>query len=188
MTLALPLLVSPYLMEKTLILFTHPALENSRANRALTEAVKDLDEVTFHDLYETYPDFQIDVPREQALMESHQRIVWQFPFYWYSTPSLMKEWFDVVLEYGWAYGKSGTALHGKRVKTVVTTGGDEEAYCSSGHNGFLMEELMRPLEQTARLTGMEWLEPMVFFDALHLEGEAMTAATERYRDWLINGD
>ena len=175
-------------MEKTLILFSHPALEASRANRALLEAVRDLDGVTFNDLYEEYPDFQIDVGREKELMEAHQRIVWQHPFYWYSTPSLMKEWFDVVLEYGWAFGKGGTVLQGKRVKAVITTGASEKAYCSEGHNRYTMPELLHPLEQTAVLCGMTWLEPMVFYNALHLDQEATDAAIRRYRDWLLNGD
>ena len=175
-------------MEPTLILFTHPALETSQANRALIEAVKDVEGVTFHDLYEEYPDFQIDIAREQALMEAHGRIVWQHPFFWYSTPALMKEWFDVVLEYGWAYGHEGTALHGKRVKSVITTGGGEDAYCKKGHNRYPVTELLRPLEQTAVLCGMEWLEPLVFYNALHLDAAELRKAGERYRDWLINGD
>lgn len=175
-------------MEKTLILFCHPALEISRANRALMDAVRELDGVHFNDLYEEYPDFQIDIERERELMESHQRIVWQHPFYWYSTPALMKEWFDVVLGYGWAYGRNGTALHGKRVKSVITTGATEEAYSSSGHNRYPMEELLRPLEQTAVLCGMTWLEPLVFHKALHIDADGMASAIETYRDWLLNGD
>jgi len=175
-------------MEPTLILFSHPALETSRANRALVEAVRDLEGVTFHDLYQEYPDFHIDVDREKALMEGHTRIVWQHPLYWYSTPALMKEWFDVVLEYGWAFGRGSTVLHGKRVKSVITAGARKEAYCREGHNRFSIADFLKPLEQTAGLCGMTWLEPMVFYDALHLEGEALEAAIDRYRDWLLNHD
>lgn len=175
-------------MEPTLILFSHPALESSRANRALADAVRGLDGVTFHDLYEEYPDFQIDVDREKALMEAHPRIVWQHPFYWYSTPALMKEWFDVVLEYGWAFGRNGTALRGKRVKSVITAGAREEAYGPGGHNGFPIHELLRPLQQTTALCGMIWLEPMVFYNAFHLDAAALDAAAERYRGWILNGD
>ena len=175
-------------MEQTLILFCHPALETSRANRTLAEAVRDFEAVTFHDIYEEYPDFQIDIEREQELINSHQRIVWQHPFYWYSTPALMKEWFDVVLQYGWAYGKGGRALHGKRVKSVVTTGASEDAYGPAGHNRFTMAELLRPLEQTAVMCGMTWLDPLVFHKALHLDADGMASAIETYRNWLLNGD
>ena len=32
----------------------------------------------------------------------------------------MKQWFDVVFEYGWAYGSTGTALQGKEVMLVAS--------------------------------------------------------------------
>jgi glutathione-regulated potassium-efflux system ancillary protein KefG len=166
-------------MEKTLILFAHPAFEKSRINRHLIDGVSALEGVTVHDLYQEYPDFYIDAGREKALLEKHERIVWQHPFYWYSAPALMKEWFDVVLEYGWAFGKGGDALAGKTVKSVVTAGGSEAAYCPKGHNHYSVEELLRPIEQTARLCGMTYEEPMVVYDALHLDEPARIAAVER---------
>lgn len=174
-------------MERTLILFAHPALERSRANRRLIEGVSDIKGVTVNDLYQSYPDFHIDVPREKALVEAHQRLVWQHPFYWYSTPSLLKEWFDVVLEYGWAFGKDGTALVGKTVKSVITTGASEEAYCPQGHNAFTMQEFLRPLQQTAQLCGMRYEEPMIFHKALHLNEDRLAAAVASYRSWILQG-
>ena len=174
-------------MSKTLIIFAHPALEKSRANRRLIDGVCDLENVTVNDIYEHYPDFHIDVEREKGLLESHDQIVWQHPFYWYSTPSLMKEWFDVVLQYGWAYGKNGNALVGKSVLSVVTTGGSAEAYCAQGHNQYTMSEFLRPLEQTARLCGMEFQKPFVVHGALQLSDADLDQATESYR-WLLTGN
>ena len=173
-------------MTKTLILFAHPALEKSRANRALLEGVSGLRGVTINDLYERYPDYHIDVEREKALMEEHSRIVWQHPLYWYSTPALMKEWFDRVLEYGWAYGKNGNALVGKAAKSVITTGGSKQAYQTGGYNNYTMETFLRPLEQTARLCGMTYEEPMIFYGALHKNDSELATALERYRNWLLN--
>jgi glutathione-regulated potassium-efflux system ancillary protein KefG len=74
---------------KVLVLFAHPALERSRVNRALLRAVQGTPAVTLHDLYETYPDLQIDVGREQALLLAHDVFVFQHPFYWYSVPSIL---------------------------------------------------------------------------------------------------
>src|SRR6187455_1899648 len=99
---------------RVLILFAHPALHRSRVNRVLVEAVRSLEGVTFHDLYEVYPDLLLDVDREQALLREHDVVVWQHPFFWYSAPALVKEWQDLVLELGFAYGEGGTALRGKR--------------------------------------------------------------------------
>jgi glutathione-regulated potassium-efflux system ancillary protein KefG len=146
---------------RILVLFAHPAFERSRVNRILTGAVRAVSGVTFHDLYEAYPDFDVDVKREQELLLSHDILVFQHPFFWYSTPALLKEWQDLVLEHGWAYGRDGTALHGKTFMNVITTGGRESAYHAEGHNRFTVRELLAPLEQTARLCGMEFLPPFV---------------------------
>ena len=147
-----------------------------------------MDGVVVNDLYERYPDFQIDVEREKALLEEASHVIFQHPFYWYSTPSLLKEWFDVVLQYGWAYGGGGNALVGKRARTVLTTGGSKEAYCAEGHNGYPVEELLRPVEQTARLCGMSWEAPLVFYGALHLNDRDLEAAAETYRKVLRSED
>jgi len=99
--------------QRVLVLFAHPAVHHSRVQRALVTAARTVADITIHDLYDAYPDFDIDVAREQALLVSHDVIVWQHPFYWYSTPPLVKQWEDLVLEHGWAYGRDGNALQGK---------------------------------------------------------------------------
>src|SRR5262249_5428870 len=112
-------------MRRILILFAHPVLERSRVNRRLLAAVRDLADVTVHDLYEAYPTLYIDAKREQRLLVDHDVIVFQHPFYWYSCPALLKEWQDLVLEHGWAYGHGGTQLRGKITFNAITTGGPE---------------------------------------------------------------
>ncbi|KGF72765.1 NAD(P)H oxidoreductase [Neosynechococcus sphagnicola sy1] len=171
---------------QVLILFAHPALEKSRVNRHLIHAVQGLEAVTIHDLYETYPDFHIDVKREQDLLLGHEIIVFQHPFYWYSSPSLLKEWQDLVLEYGFAYGHGGTALQGKKFLSAITTGGGEEAYCCKGYNHFTIRELLVPFEQTARLCGMEYLPPFVIHGTHQLgEQHQIAKHTEDYRRAII---
>jgi len=144
-----------------LILFAHPTIQKSRINRVLVEAVRHLPGVTFRDLYEEYPDQMIDVKREQELLRAHDTIVFQHPFYWYSTPAILKEWMDLTLEFGFAYGEGGNALHGKKWVHAITTGGDEAAYSGTGSNRFTIEEFMRPLEQSAALCGMKFLPPFL---------------------------
>ncbi len=171
-------------MLKTLILFAHPALEKSRAHKVLVTAAKGLEHVTFNDLYERYPDFHIDVEREKELLTTHDRIVWQHPFYWYSTPAIIKEWFDRVLEYGWAYGRGAHALKGKIAKSVITTGGPLEAYGASGQNNYTVDELLRPIQQTTQLCGMQWEDPLVFYRALQQDAAGLADWTAHYRHWL----
>lgn len=166
---------------RVLILFAHPALHRSRVNRALVRAVRAVDGVTFHDLYELYPDFDVDAAREQELLARHDLLVLQHPLYWYSTPALLKQWIDVVLQHGWAYGARGTALRGKQVLSVVTAGGGEQAYSRDGVNRHTMIELLAPLAQTARLCGMEYLPPYVLHGTHALGDDAIEERADEYR-------
>jgi len=156
------------LRSRLLVLFAHPAVQKSRINRRLATAAREIEGVTFHDLYEAYPDFDIDVAHEQSLLVGHDVIVLQHPFYWYSCPALMKEWLDLVLEYGFAYGHGGDKLRGKTLLSVLTTGGPEQAYGRGGLNHFTMRELLAPFEQTARLCGMTYLPPFVVHGSIRL--------------------
>ncbi len=167
--------------QRILVLFAHPALEESRANRLLITAVKDLPGVTFHDLYEAYPDFGIDVEREQQLVEAHDILILQHPLFWYSTPSLVKEWQDLVLEHGWAYGLSGKALVGKKLLQVITTGARESAYHEDGMNRFTLRQLLAPIEQTAVLCKMEYLPPFVVHGTHQMSARAVEQHTADYR-------
>ena len=177
--------MSPLRHRRILILFAHPALERSRVNRRLIHAIADLDGVTVHDLYEAYPDFEIDVPHDQALCSGHDLIVFQHPLYWYSTPALLKEWMELVLEFGWAYGPSGDALAGKETLSVITTGGGEESYCSEGGNRHTIREFLAPVEQTARLCGMRYLAPLVVHGTHRIGAIDIEAAAGEYRDAII---
>ena len=126
----------------------------------------DMEFVTVNDLYQEYPDFLIDVEREQALIAKHDLIVFQHPFYWYSAPALLKEWQDLVLEFGYAYGNGAQALRDKWLLSVTTTGGSENAYRHSGSNTYTMAELLQPFDQTARFCGMRYLPPFVIHNTL----------------------
>ena len=168
-------------MNKILILFAHPALERSRINARLVAAVRDLEGVTFHDLYEAYPEFDVEVRREQALLVEHEIVVLQHPFYWYSTPPLVKQWEDLVLEHGWAYGSEGTALRGKRALSVISTGARADAYCAEGHNRFTMRQLLAPIEQTFALCGVEYLPPFIVHGALGMTRERVLGHAADYR-------
>jgi glutathione-regulated potassium-efflux system ancillary protein KefG len=167
-------------MKRILILFAHPALERSRVNRLLIRAVRDLPGVTFHDLYEEYPDFDIDVSREQLLLVDHDILVLQHPLFWYSTPALLKEWQDLVLEHGWAYGSEGRMLAGKCALNVLTTGGRESAYRGEGHNRFTIRQFLAPLEQTFRLCGMDYLPPFVVHGTHGITPEEVRSHSEDY--------
>jgi glutathione-regulated potassium-efflux system ancillary protein KefG len=170
---------------RVLVLFAHPALEKSRVNRAMIRGLDGLQGITFHDLYEAYPSFDVDVDTEQRLLLEHDVVVLHHPFYWYSSPALIKQWEDLVLTHGWAYGREGVALRGKVMMSAITTGGNEAAYQPGGHNRFTVSELLRPIEQTARLCGMDYLPPFVVYGTHGMTDDAIRGHAEDYRRVLL---
>lgn len=165
---------------RILVLFAHPALQKSRIHRRLMQAVSGLEGVTFHDLYETYPDFHIHVRREQQLLAEHNVIVFQHPLYWFSVPALLKEWQELVLEYKWAYGKAGVALQGKKLLTVTSTGGREALFAPGGYNRRTMQEFLAPIDQMAVLCGMEYYPPFVVHGTHAMKDEEIAAQAADY--------
>jgi glutathione-regulated potassium-efflux system ancillary protein KefG len=182
--------IRPFEMSKNivrnriLIIFAHPAVQKSRVNSRLVAALNDLEGITFHNLYEEYPDFHIDIKREQELLLNHDIIVWHHPFYWYSAPSILKEWIDLVLEHGFAYGRTGKMLEGKQVMTCITTGGRREAYQTGGFNRFTIRQFLSPFEQTARLCNMQYLPPYVIHGSHLLDEEEIRIQSGLYKDAL----
>ena len=171
---------------RILILFAHPVMHKSRINSRLIDSIKDVEGITLHKLYEEYPDFHIDVNREQQLLLEHDIIVWQHPFYWYSAPSILKEWIDLVLQHGFAYGREGTALRGKQVLTSITAGGRIDAYQSGGMNEFSIPQFLAPFNRTARLCGMDYLPPFVVHGTHMFTEEGIEEAARKYRSILIS--
>ena len=166
-----------------LVILAHPDMGKSRLNKALADAARAAG-ASVHEIYEACPDFAIDVKQEQKLLLEADAIVLQFPFYWYSSPALLKEWEDKVLEYGFAYGSAGKALHGKKLLVATTTGGPKEAYQKGGYNNFTVDDLLGPFRQTASLCGMEWQPPFIVNGARIISDEELAGKAEEYKKRL----
>ncbi|WP_018901600.1 NAD(P)H-dependent oxidoreductase [Rhizobium sp. 2MFCol3.1] len=158
-------------MAKVLVLFAHPGQRHSRVNILMAKIAGSIEGVTFVDLYAEYPKLDIDIDVEQARLLKHDVIIFQFPIYWYSTPSILKEWQDLVLEYGFAYGHTGDKLAGKLFLPVITAGGPDHAYTEEGRNHFRLRALLSPLEQTANLCRMRFVAPYALFAAHEARGD-----------------
>jgi putative NADPH-quinone reductase len=169
---------------KVLVIIAHPAIEQSTVNKAWMEELKKHDNITVHELYQEYKE-EIDVKREQELCEAHDRIVWQFPFYWYSSPPLLKEWQDKVLTYGWAFGSNGNALHGKELILAVTTGSGAEKYRAGGLNHYSMSELLKPFQATSNLIGTTFLPPYLFYGTYGATKEEIQKSAKEYAEYIV---
>ena len=166
---------------EVLVLVAHPEIEQSRVNRRLMSEARALQaasppgRVVVRDLYALYPDYLIDVAAEQAALSAARLVVWQQPVRWYGMPPLLKLWLDDVLVFGWAYGPGGTALRGKDLWLVASTGGPEDSYRPDSYNRYFFDAFLPPYEQTAALCGMRFLPPLMLHGA-HKASEAEIAA------------
>ncbi len=153
-------------MARLIVYYAHPGHKYSHVNRVMSRAAREIDGVTYVDLYEDYPRFDINVDAEQQRLLDHDVILFEFPLFWYSTPSILKEWQDIVLEHGFAYGAGGDKLAGKTMMLAITAAGPEEAYSSGGYQHYPLRDFLRPLEQTANLCEMRFAPPYVLYSAL----------------------
>ncbi|WP_025121656.1 MULTISPECIES: NAD(P)H-dependent oxidoreductase [unclassified Serratia (in: enterobacteria)] len=160
-------------MSRILVLTAHRFPDDSRINKALIETLRPLSNVTVHELMRVYPDYQIDVAREQELLQAHDVVVMLFPFYWYSSPAILSEWQDAVLTYGFAYGSEGTKLQGKPLQLVVTTGGNAQVYSPAGYNRYPVGDLLKPFNAVANLTGMDYLPPHLVQGVFDMSDETL---------------
>ncbi|WP_069658693.1 NAD(P)H-dependent oxidoreductase [Arcticibacter eurypsychrophilus] len=159
---------------KALVFVIHPNLgDRSIVNKHWFDELKKYPEkFTVHNLYELYPDGNIDVEAEQKLVEAHEKIVFQFPVYWLSSPPLFKKWLDEVLSYGWAYGAGSYKLEGKKIALALTTSADEKTYSEEGAFKYTLKEFTRTFEITFEWIKADYRPYFAFFGAPHTADEA----------------
>jgi len=153
-------------MKKTLMILAHPNLAMSIANKTIAEEVNKLENVEVRDIAKLYPDFNIDVEAEQSALLSADRVIFQYPIYWYNMPPILKQWFDQVLTYGFAFGENTYKLEGKEMMVSVTTGGPKE-----GYDGEIMDsKILFPLEGTAGFCKMKYLPSVALHGMMVMPG------------------
>ncbi len=146
-----------------LIILGHPNIEKSLANRTILEELQNSDlDIEIRNLSALYPDYNINAKAEQEALLRHPQIVFQYPLYWYNMPAILKQWFDVVFEYQFAYGSKGDKLKGKDFIPSFTVGAPESEYHTLGEHHFRIYEFCKNLEQTAYYAGMNYVEPVYF--------------------------
>jgi glutathione-regulated potassium-efflux system ancillary protein KefG len=172
-------------MKKTLIILAHEDLEQSKVNQYLFKYLtshmheQNLSHWTLHNLSKNYPDYNIDVKKEQKLLKEHDNVILQFPLQWFSSPAILKKWMDTVFTYGFAFG-SEYALQDKKLQVVVTIGGAEASYTTEGQNGFSLEQILAPIEATARYLRMDYQAPLALYQTYGLKDQQLAAFAKKY--------
>ncbi|MDR7131873.1 putative NADPH-quinone reductase [Algoriphagus sp. 4150] len=145
----------------TLIILAHPTFDESLANKTIVEELQKSNlAIEIRNLHELYPDFQIASQTEQEVLLRHNTVVFQYPFYWYNMPAILKQWFDVVFEQHFAFGSKGDKLKGKNFLASFTVGGKEKDYTTLEKHHFHVYEFCKNLEQTAYFAQMNFVEPI----------------------------
>ncbi|RAJ85307.1 glutathione-regulated potassium-efflux system ancillary protein KefG [Chitinophaga dinghuensis] len=171
-------------MARVLINFAHPALEKSRMHAHLVPMIKSLPDITFNDLYEHYPDLDVNVAREQELLSRHEIILMQHPMYWYNAPAIVRQWQDLVLEHGWAYGHTGNALKGKYMSNIISAGSRESEYRKGGRHGFPLQQFLLPFTQTAILCNMNYISPYIIYGVHRMDKSDIIEEVQRLKSVL----
>lgn len=167
---------------KTIIILAHPKLEDSIANQHIaTSLKKQYENIEIRNLTALYPNYKIDVATEQAALLTAQNIIFQYPFYWYNMPSILKEWFDQVFCFNFAFGPEGNKLKDKNFILSFTIGGPADSYTPLGYNHFKVEDFLKPLEQTAYLAQMNYLKPIYQHGMVYIPGVYNTVETVKER-------
>ena len=167
-------------MKKILVNVVHPDIEKSIVNKRLVEGIQDIENITINNLYEKYPDFKIDIREEQKLLLEHDTILFQFPMYWFSSPSLLKEWFDTVFAPGFAHA-GASMLKDKAFAVAVSCGGAKKAFSATGKDKKTVEEFLFPFEITAEYVKMNYKKAYITYDTeTVLSEETLNKYTQDY--------
>jgi len=172
---------------KTLIILAHPDINNSNVNKRWeTELIQYPNEIAIHELYKEYPDWNINVEKEQRLLEAHDHIIFQFPLYWYSYPPLLKKWLDDVFTHGWAYGSKGNKLRDKKFGIALSIGDKKENYLPTGSVSFSVDEVITPFKASVKHVGaIVYPHFAVFGSSFQASDEEINRSAKDYIDYIF---
>ncbi|MFD1260712.1 NAD(P)H-dependent oxidoreductase [Entomomonas asaccharolytica] len=161
-----------------LMILAHPNYKQSIANKTIAETLqKSVDDLELRNIYQLYPDYQIDIEAEQAALLKHDLIILQYPMYWFNMPAILKIWFDKVFTYQFAYGSQGDKLKNKKLLPSLTVGQPEQNFQSDNH--FLIDDFMCSLKKTAEYAQMNYLKPVILYDISIVTGHTELEITQK---------
>ena len=152
---------------KVLMILAHPDFEKSLANKHIKNKLVQENNVEIRHLNELYPNHKIDVQTEQEALKKADVIIFQYPLFWYSVPSILKEWIDSVFTYGFAFGKGNYQLEGKKIIVSFTTGSSSKDYPED-----VVEKIVFPFKGLANFCKMNYLTTIYSHEIANYSDEA----------------
>ena len=171
-------------MKNTLVLFAHPYFEHSTTNVRLLECYDDLDNITFRDLYQDYPDFHIQPFRERKRIVQYDRIIFHFPIIWFGLPPLLKLWIDEVFDMRWISESGINILSGKDALIITSVGGRESNYTQEGKYGTGVEELLSGLKVSLHVNNINLKKIHIIYNADNLNETELNLLSQELAETL----
>lgn len=188
---------------KTLIIISHPEILDSSTQAFLKATIKEFNDVTWHSLEESYGSdlSNLDIDYEKQLLQEHDRIIFQFPLYWYSAPASLKKWQDNVLTRTFTYKEDEGLLRDKEFGIVTSIGNSLDHFQAGGFENYSLSEILIPYQALAKRSGMNFIKPLIIDQFSYMNESAkldlylnyqkyITAqqnmSLEEKTDWLIN--
>ncbi|GKT32714.1 hypothetical protein ADUPG1_006797 [Aduncisulcus paluster] len=145
--------------QKILAVFGHPKLRSaSSVNKGWLELLEKegLSNVTIHEVSkaQTKP-FQFDIKAERKLISEHDKVLFIFPFYWFTFPPLIHKWMEDV------FGMGIPAIRGKDFQILVSVGVPASYYAKGGSSPFTCDEYFAFLQSMCSFSGMKYLPSTV---------------------------
>jgi len=164
--------------KKTLVIMAHSNPNDSKINKRIKETLKDEEHIIYKDIKSLYGDYNFDVQKEQEDLLNADKVIFQFPLYWWTAPAILKQWMDDVYTYGFAYkyGESGEwealNLQNKEFQMIVSIGGSEEDY---KRMNIKVKDCLSSYSITAYSLGMKELDPFLLYgvDAIKYSNEQL---------------
>lgn len=166
---------------KTLVIVSHPDIEKSNTQQFLKASAATLSQVAWHHLDVNLP---FDVPAEQHAIQAADRIVFQFPLYWYMAPASLHQWLTEVWLKQFVYDAHGGLLTGKSFGLVVSFSQPEAAYQLGGKVGFSLSQFLTPYAALAEKTGLDLLAPLTISQFANQTDMVHQQLLVRYQQYL----
>ncbi|WP_155286937.1 NAD(P)H-dependent oxidoreductase [Lacticaseibacillus zhaodongensis] len=168
----------------TLIAVAHPHIARSNTQSFLKETAALEPTATWHEL----DGATLNLAAERKQLLASDRIVLQFPLYWYSAPAALWNWLDQVWVKNVVYGPDDGLLQGKSLGLVVSYSEPPRDYDLGGKVGLSMQEILRPFAAIAKRCGLQLLSPLLIpqFDRMTEQERAQLLVA--YRQYLTLAD
>lgn len=167
------------------MIISHPDVAQSSSQQFLLAAINGEEQIQIRHLESILAEREnhyFDKTMERACLQEADRIILQFPFYWYQCPSVMKQWMDEVLTLNLSQKDKK-----KEFGIVVTVGAKKDRYTVGGSVGFGIEELLRPYQALANQLGWKYQTPFVIYQFQYLSESKKQQLLVDYLYYLENG-